>query len=107
MKHKLNGLDRLIIPKLFAEEGNMLEQITIKEINEKVAIKSEEFKEYGLKEKADGNLEWDSELIKVEKDYDLTKAQTQCMKDAVDKKDKDNKITQWILETCQKIKKMR
>ena len=51
MKQKLNGRDRLLIPQLLPTESGMLEQLTIKEIIDIVAIRSEEFDDYGLVEK--------------------------------------------------------
>jgi len=108
MKFKLNGMDRLVIPKLLPEKGAMLEQITIKELLEIIKIKTEEFNELGLMEnKVNGQLSWDPEKIKVEKEFDLSKSQTSIMKDAVEKMDKDKEINQFNLETCQRIKKMR
>ncbi len=117
MKHKLNGLDRLIIPKLLPEQSTMLEQITIKEILEKIKITTDEFADFGLVEhkkdcptcgrSGDGTLTWDEEKIKTEKEFDLNKTHTTVMKDAVDKKDKVGEIGQQILETCQRILKLR
>jgi len=107
MKYKLNGIDRLIIPKLFAEKGTMLQQTTVKEVNEKLLIKSDEFEEYGLVEdKENETLSWNKDKIKIEKEFDLSKVHIQLLKESVDKKDKDGEINQQILETCQKIKKM-
>ena len=107
MKFKLSGIDRLIIPKLLPEKGGMLEQTTIKEIVEIIGIKSSEYDDYGLVEKPDGNLIWDNDKIRVEKDFDLNKAQTTILKDSVEKKDKKGEINQWILDTCIMIKGMR
>jgi len=115
MKYKLSGMDRLLIPNLFVGKGSMLQQTTVKEINEKILIRSEEFAEYGLVEKekcphcglgGDG-ITWDSEKIKTEKEFDLSKVHVQLLKESVDKKDKDGEITQHILETCQRIQKMK
>ena len=108
MKHKLNGLDRLIIPKLLPEQGGLLEQSIVKEIIEIIRVRSEEFDDFGIKEDHNTRmLNWDEEKIKIEKDFDLNKSQTQLLQDAVEKKDKDKQINQHNLETCQKIKKMR
>ena len=107
MKFKLSGLDRLIIPKLFAERSGLLEQVTVREINEIIKIQSNEFSDFGLVEDKDKLLTWDGEKIKIEKEFDLTKPHTTLLKSAVDKKDKANEITQQILETCLKIQKMR
>lgn len=106
MKHKLNGLDRLIIPKLFVEESGLLEQITVREINEIIKIQSDEFGDFGLVEDKNGLLTWDNEKIKTEKEFDLSKVHTTLLKSSVDKKDKAGKINQQILDTCQKIQKM-
>lgn len=107
MKQKLNGLDRLLIPKLLPEKGSMLEQTTAKEILDLTKVKTEEFDEYGLVELPNGTLDWDKEKIKVEKEFDLNKIHVQALKDAVSKKDKAKEIDLLMLETCQKIQKMR
>ena len=108
MKYKLSGLDRLVIPKLLPEKGTMLEQITVKEIIDIVKIGTEEFDDFALVEdKETGQLSWDAEKIKVEKEFDLSKPQTTVLKDAVEKLDKEKLINQFNLDTCQRVKKMR
>ena len=108
MKHKLNGMDRLLIPKILPEKGGMLEQTVVKEILEITRIKSEEFDDFDLKEdKVTKLLDWDQEKIKTEKEFDLTKSHTDALKEAVEKTDKEKNINQQNLETCLKIKKMR
>ncbi len=118
MKFKLNAKDRLIIPNLLPPEGTMLEQTVVKEIIDKVRLHSKEFSKYGVIsnvclhcQRPITNLEGlDPETnpkILIEDEFDLNKIQTDAMKDAVKKKDDDKKINQGILDTCEKIKKMR
>ena len=108
MKQKLTGTDRLIIPRLLPEKGTLLQQVTVKEVLDIIQIKSAEFEDYGLVEdKKTGSLSWDPEKIKIEKEFDLTKVHTTLMKEGVEKKDKDGEITIQILETCQRIQKLR
>ena len=116
MKQKLNGIDRLLIPQLLPTESGILEQLTIREIIDIVAIRSEEFDDYGLVEKEEkcphcgqggGGLDWDKEKILIEKEFDLKKPHTEVLKKAVEKADKDGKISQRILDTCLKIQKLR
>jgi len=45
--------------------------------------------------------------ILKETEYDFSKSHTDLMKDAVEKKDKDGKVNQAILATCERIKAMR
>lgn len=120
MKYKLNALDRIIIPNLLPREGSMLEQTTIKEIVELVKLKSADYDTYGIKERLNPmnptlDKVLDPETLDSEKnpkileeiEVDLSKSQTQVMKEAIDKLDKDKKITQFNLETCKKVKEMR
>ncbi len=108
MKYKLSGLDRINIPKILPKESSLLSQQIAKEILEETTIKSEEFEEFDLAEdQANQRITWDIEKIKIEKEFELKKPQTQVLKDAVDKLDKEGKITQQIVDTCTKIRSMR
>lgn len=118
MKYKLNVLDRLIIPNLLPKEGSIVEQTTAKEIRDKVHLKSSDFTKYGLVEqndprtgtKAFTNSSVDTELNKKlleEIDVDLSKTQTEVLKDAVTKLDESNKVTPFNLSTILKLRNMR
>ncbi len=108
MNQKLSGLDRINIQKILPTEGSILEQQTVREILDMIAIKTEEFEEFNLKEdRINNRLNWDIEKIKIEKEFDLKKPHVQVMKDAVDRLDKEKKISQLILPTCERIKSLR
>lgn len=108
MKQKLSGLDRINIPKILPKEGSILEQQTAKEILEEIEIKSEEFADYDLVEdRINARINWDVEKIKVEKEFELKKPHVQLLKDAVEKMNKEKKITQLMLDTCVRIQGLR
>lgn len=108
MNQKLSGLDRINIQKILPTEGSILEQQTVREILDMVVITSEEHAEFDLKEdRINNRLTWDVEKIKIEKEFDLKKPHVQVMKDAVDRLDKEKKISQLILPTCERIKSLR
>ena len=113
MKYKLNAKDRLVIPRLLPEKGTMLEQATVKEILDMIALKSKDFAKFGIVENEMGMISPEcldpekNPKIQDEEEFDLTKVHTQLMKDSVDKKDNAKEITQFVLNTCQKIKEMR
>lgn len=97
------------MPKILpTENSTILEQQTVREILDMIAIKTEEFKEFDLREDRENNrLIWDVEKIKIEKEFDLKKPHVQVMKDAVDRMDKEKKISQLLLPTCERIKSLR
>lgn len=112
MKQKLTGLDRINIPIMLQRavlEGNETEMTTIrelkKEIIEMVAIKQEEFEEYGIKER-NGLLFW-NDKIQTEKEFDLKKSYTELLKQTRQVLNDNRKITEQMLDTCIKIQKMK
>jgi len=109
MKQKLTGLDRIFIPEIIQKaeiEGNMLEIIALKEINEKIGIRSDEFDEYGLRSNINGGVIWDPKKIIKEKEFDLTKPQVEVLKQAVENVNKKKKVKLSLIDTCLKIQKM-
>jgi len=82
IKIKLNGQDRLAIPKILPEKGGMLEQLIAREIIEIVKIKSKEFEKYGI-EKLNGALIWDEVKINKETEFNFNSSHISVLKDAV------------------------
>lgn len=114
MKVKLNGKDRLTIPRLLPEKSTMFEQAAVKEIIDMVALKSADFEKYGIVENAINKmLEPDcldpvkNPKILIEEEFDLTKIHTQLLKAQVKAKDDAKEITQFLYDTCVKINEMR
>jgi hypothetical protein len=114
MKQKLTGLDRLNIPVILQKaniEGNETEIIAIrelkKEIVEMVNISADELNEYGIRPNLNGGIMWDVEKIKTEKEIDLKKSHTELLKQCRETLDNKRLVTEQLLDTCLKIKKMR
>lgn len=118
MKYKLNVLDRLIIPNLLPREGSVLEQTTAKEIRGLIKLKSIDFSKYGLEERFDPQIGGKSftndsidpdenKKVLEEIEVDLTKSQTQLLKEVATKLDEDKKVTPFQLDTIIKLKDMR
>jgi len=114
MKIKLNGRDRLTIPRLLPEKGTLVEQATVKEVLEMVALKSADFKKYGIQEDERTKMlipdcldPEKNPLIALEEEFDLTKPHVQLMKKQVKEKDDAGEITQFLYDTCVKINEMR
>jgi len=112
MKMKLSGLDRINIPIILQKssiEGNETEIVAIrelkKEIIEMVSVPIEEFDEYGISQR-NGLLFW-NDKIRTEKDFDLKKSYTELLKQCRETLDNKRLVTEQLLDTCLKIKKMR
>lgn len=114
MKIKLNGKDRLTIPRLLPEKGTLVEQATVKEVLEMVALKSTDFTKYGIEEDERTKMllpecldpEKNSK-ISIEEEFDLTKPHVQLLKKQVKEKDDAGEITQFLYDTCIRINEMR
>ena len=105
MKIKLTGIDRVIIPSILPQEGDLLQQTTVKAIIELVEIKPDEFEYYGITLDKEMML-WNSEKILQEKEFDITKPYQQVLKSAVEDLDNRKKINLQMLDTCIKIKNL-
>lgn len=118
MKYKLNVLDRLIIPNLLPKEGSIIEQTTVKEIRDKVVLKSEDFEKFGLVEAIDprtGGKTFTNESSDPEEnpklleefEIEFNKTHSTVLKEAATKLDDDKKVTPFSLNTVVKLKAMR
>ena len=107
-KEKLSGLDRAFIPSILPDKGGRLTMVIVKDILKKIEFKQEEHEEYGLTENPEtGALKWDREKIKLEKEFDIKKAEAEVMKEAVKKLDEKKEWSRYIVDTCLRIEKLR
>jgi hypothetical protein len=98
---KLSIKDRLSFSSLYPRESNLITQLLVKSINEKIVLTQEETKEINLKIEGE-QLKWDNEKTK-DKEVEFNEAELNFLKQQITKLDGENKITQGILETCLKI----
>jgi hypothetical protein len=104
---KLLIKDRLVIGNLYPAQGNILQQTLIRDISKKVEVTQDEMKQIKLVpiEGAQG-MKWDPEEAGKlgDRDVEFTAAELNLLKEQVNKLDRENKITQGLLDLCLKIK---
>lgn len=103
---KLSVKERLVVGSLLPKEGNIMVQTLARDIREKTKLLQKEFKDVGFKVTPQGGYQWDKKKAKSKK-VDFTSAELGLLKKQVDILDKQNKITQELLDICLKIKEAK
>ena len=99
---KLEFKERFTLKNLFPKTGNIIGQILVRDIGNKVDLTQDELTEYDVK--IDKTLiTWNIIKAKAKK-IELTEAELTFLKDQVDRIDKAEEITPEILSLCLKIK---
>lgn len=98
--------DRLVIPNLLPDQGGILSQRIAKDIKKKLTITQDDIQTFEMKETRDSRgqnqIVWDpTKDVGVEMTF--TAAEIKMIQEAIRKVDKDEKITQDNLETCEKF----
>lgn len=101
MNINLNLKDRIVLPEIFQKEGTMQEQITIRDIMNKVAITQKDVEKYNIK--IDGSTYTFDPNIDTSKDIDFTAGEYLLMQASCKKLDEEKRITQRTLDVCMKI----
>ena len=99
MKKKLRFLDRILLLNLLPTEGNFKTIIIIKDINAKIAITQEEIKKYKLTV-VGTQISWDNKVGSQTFDVSLTELERNEITLALEKADKDAKLTADHIELC-------
>lgn len=103
-KIKIEFKERLVFPQLFPMQGDLLSQVTVKEISEMVAVTQKEFTAVKWRAAPQGAT-WDVEKAKSKaKIVSFTNSAIEFLKGQVDRLDKEKKITQDLLSLCLKIR---
>jgi transposase-like protein len=100
---KLNIKERLLMSQLYPQQGNIAQQILVRDISKKVGITQDELKEYGIKSLENGGLTWEKD---AEKEVALSGAELNLLKEQVAKLDKENRVTMELLDLFLKIKEV-
>jgi hypothetical protein len=98
----LNSGERIQLAGILPVEGNMVDQILVKSIREKIKITEEEVKDFNLQATEKGGV-----TLKVEgteKDFDFSFKEFELMKREIENLDKAEKINQENVDLCSKIK---
>ncbi|GAH64815.1 unnamed protein product, partial [marine sediment metagenome] len=104
---KLNIIDRLILLEILPKQGDFITLSVVKELADKINIKEEEFKIYGITRipSLDGGTtyKWDDKKAKIEKDFNITDTAQQIISDAFKTLNDQKKLTIGMMGTYKKF----
>ena len=100
-KLALSIKDRLIFNELFPKQSDIIGQIIVRDIAEKLQITQVEGEKIGLKPREGGGFTWKNTKDKV---VELTNTEMEFLRTQVQRLDKEKKVTLDLLELCLKIK---
>jgi len=106
---KLSVKERLLAKELYPQQSSLINQVMVKEIDDKIKLTEAEITKIGLIELKDqngnptGSVQWgdDKEFSKTIK---LTEAEMAFLKEQVDRVDKASLITVHMVTLCQKVR---
>jgi len=99
---KLTIKERVTIVALYPRESDLITQVLVKDLKEKIKLSQEEIKEIELKKEGMGYV-WNTQKAK-NKDIDFTKMEIIFLKEQVDRLDKEKKISLDLIDICLKIR---
>lgn len=94
--------DRISLSQLFPQSGGILVEMMVREIADKVKLTKEEIEDVALKQEGI-NITWNVEKD-VGVDFSFSDSEMVFLKDRVAAFDKEEKITQELLDVCLLIK---
>lgn len=92
--------DRILINQLFPKEGNLVQQILVRDIVNKTQLTQEEVTESEFKVVNNG-YSWNPAT--KAKEFEFTQAELDLLREQINKLDKEGKITQDLLDLCLSI----
>jgi hypothetical protein len=96
--------ERLSIQGILPKNGNIIEQVLVKDISEKMVITPQEIEAYKITVNEE-SIQW-QENTPTDKSIELTKEQILLLKNSIDELDEKKEITQDNLDLCLKIKNL-
>jgi len=104
MKMKLTIKDRLLFSTLYPQQSDILTQMLVRDISDKVKIEKEELDEIEFKPNKNGQgFSWNKEKA-IEVEMEFTKTELEWLQSRVQELDKKKTITQDLLDLCLKIR---
>ena len=94
--------ERLLISQIYPEKSSITDQTIVRDIMRKLEITQEEQTEIEFKTTPQG-FTWNQEKEKVSA-VEFTDAELNLLKNQVNNLDKEQKVTQQLVELCLKIK---
>lgn len=100
----LSVKDRLMFGELFPEKGNIVTQLQVRDISERIKIDTAEREELELRVSENGRgLSWNQEKA-IDRTFMFSEAEMAFLKGRIDTMDREGNITQDSLSLVQKIK---
>lgn len=101
MKVSLSVRDRLVMSELYPKKSNLVDQVLVKDITNKIQFTQEEMKEIDFKATANGYT-WNDKA--PEKEFEFTEAELDLLKKQIEEKDEQKEITLQLTDLCLKLK---
>ena len=96
---KLKLSERLSLASILPGEGKFEDLIVVEDIKEKVSINQEELDLYEIQSLANGSIAWSAEKTNgVTFDYSFTERESEMIKIALEKLDKEEKLHTGLIE---------
>ncbi len=100
----LSVKDRIIFGDIFPEKGNLVSQLQVRDISEKIRLQAEEREAISFKVAENGRgVVWDSTKAK-DMAVEFSAAEVAFLKGQIDRLDREEKIKPDILDLALKIK---
>jgi len=103
IRFSLTVKDRLAFTSILPREGDILNQVLSRDIENKVRLTQTEIKKVGLKSSPTGGVTWNPKADSGT-EIEFTFTETTLLRSQVEKLDKEKKITPDILSLCLKIR---
>lgn len=94
---KMKLLDRIILPTVLPQEGNLITIRIVKDILKKVELSQDDFVKYGILPGEKGGLYWEAKHNEVDFEYDFTDLEVSEIVKGLKKLDSENKLTKDML----------
>lgn len=102
---KLTIKDRILIPEILPEYGNMVDMILVRSIQEKVKITSKDIDDYEIVSKDNGNITWNG-AKDTGTEIEFEKSEIGILKRSYQKLNDEEKICDRNFDLCLKLKEL-
>lgn len=97
--------DRILIPEILPESGDMVEMILVRSIQKKVEITAKDIDYYEIKTNESGNTQWNGSKDKGV-DIEFENSEIEILKRSFQKLNDEKKINNRNFDLCLKLKEL-
>ena len=103
MKQKFNLHERLVFLNLLPKQENFSTLRILRKVNKELGINEEEYKKYNIKQLENGQISFDPIKSQEENEFEIGEIATQLVKTALEKLDKEKKLTDEHVSIYEKL----